>query len=49
LNERLYELDVRKRITRSLQKQHRNCNLEQVFAALVRQTAGGMKRESEKH
>lgn len=46
-DEPLHEWQVRKLIAGSLQEQHRDLDVEQVFAALVRRPPGGMQRESE--
>src|SRR6202165_5616966 len=47
--ERLHELRIRERITRSLQEQHRNLHREEVRSALVRWPPGRMQRESEEN
>jgi hypothetical protein len=49
LDERLYQLGVRERITSSLQEQHRNFHIKKVISALVRRSPSRVKREPEKH
>ena len=47
LHERLEELQLSERITRSLQKEHRDLDLKEVLCSLDRRLFGRMQRKAE--